>query len=107
MLIVSDTTAVSNLLQIDALELLQKIYGKVIIPTAVEKELLALEKLDFPIQDILAFSWIEIKTCSNLPEAKRKGYLRSVQDTVDKLKGIGFWISNDLYQQVLAVEKNL
>ena len=61
MVVVSDTTAVSNLLQINSLNLLQKIYGKVLVPKAVEKEMLVLGELGFPIQDALALPWIESK----------------------------------------------
>lgn len=65
MLVVSDTTAISNLLQINSLDLLQKIYGKVVVPKAVEKELLVLGKLGFPIRDVLAWPWVETKVLSD------------------------------------------
>ena len=40
MIVVSDTTAVSNLVQIGHLELLKKIYSRIIIPKGVHDELL-------------------------------------------------------------------
>jgi uncharacterized protein len=40
MIVVSDTSPISNLAAIGQLELLQKLYGNVIIPTAVYQELL-------------------------------------------------------------------
>ncbi len=41
MIIVSKTSPISNLAQVGRLEILQPIYGKIIIPTAVYNELTA------------------------------------------------------------------
>ena len=41
MIIVSNTSPISNLAQVGRLEILQQIYGKIIIPTAVYNELTA------------------------------------------------------------------
>lgn len=43
MIVVSDTTAISNLIRIDELKLLEIIYGEILIPEAVYEELLVLE----------------------------------------------------------------
>ena len=81
MLVVSDTTAISNLLQIKAIDLLRKLYGNVIIPKSVEQEIII--------------------------EARRRGYLSSVRKIMDELREIGFWISEKLYQEVLETEAKL
>ena len=39
MIVVSDTSAITSLIQIDRVELLQRMYGKVLVPHAVEQEL--------------------------------------------------------------------
>ena len=65
MLVVSDTTAISNLLQIEAIDLLRKLYGNVVIPKSVEQELLVLETLGFPIKDTLSAPWITVKSVQN------------------------------------------
>lgn len=41
MIIVSDTTAITSLLQINEIEVLRKLFGEVLIPPAVHQELLA------------------------------------------------------------------
>lgn len=41
MIVVSDTTPISNLIQIDEFDLLEKLFGKIIIPESVLIELLA------------------------------------------------------------------
>ena len=43
MTVVSDTSTITNLLQVGQLGLLRKLYGQVIIPTAVMVELEAIE----------------------------------------------------------------
>jgi uncharacterized protein len=40
MIVISDTTAITSLLQIGHCELLEKLYGEVVIPVAVSEELL-------------------------------------------------------------------
>ena len=50
MIIVSDTSCISNLFQIDALHLLQKLFGKIIIPNAVFQELIVFHKISFKEQ---------------------------------------------------------
>lgn len=44
MIVVSDTSPLSNLFVINRLDLLQKLYNRIIIPSAVMNELLELEK---------------------------------------------------------------
>jgi uncharacterized protein len=57
MIIISDNSPLSALVAINKLELLQKIYGKVIIPEAVKKELELLGELG---KTILTCEWIEV-----------------------------------------------
>lgn len=45
MLIVSDTSPIANLILIDRLDIFHQIFKKVIIPPAVEKEIVKLENL--------------------------------------------------------------
>lgn len=44
MVIVSDTSAISNLFKIGRLELLHEVFGLIALPTVVMQELLELEK---------------------------------------------------------------
>lgn len=62
MIIISDTTPISSLLQINELELLPKLYQQIIIPTTVFNELQILETRGFSIQDGINNGWIKIKT---------------------------------------------
>lgn len=60
MIIVSDTSPISNLLLVNQLNLLKELFGEVIIPPAVNKEILALQSLDYNISVYLSSDWIKI-----------------------------------------------
>lgn len=60
MIIVSDTSPIANLLQIKRLELLHTIFGEVIIPPAVEREILALEKFNIDLAVFRSADWIKL-----------------------------------------------
>ena len=61
MIVVSDTSCISNLLLINHLELLQKVYSKIYIPNAVYKEILKLEIQGFDLSDFKSKEWIIIE----------------------------------------------
>lgn len=65
MIIISDTTALSNLLRINQLQLLPKLYGNIIIPETVFDELQTLESFNVSIKPINQASWIKIKYVTN------------------------------------------
>ncbi|MCG8329252.1 MAG: DUF3368 domain-containing protein [Chitinophagales bacterium] len=65
MIIVSDTTALSNLIQINKLQLLQHLYSEVIIPTSVYDELYVLVDLEIITKEILDQDWIIIRSVKN------------------------------------------
>lgn len=60
MIIVSDTSPVANLILIGELLLLQKLFTEVVIPPAVDKEILALQSLNVDISVYKNSKWIKI-----------------------------------------------
>ena len=67
MLIVSDTSPITNLIQVDQLELLRRVFGEIIIPQKVFEELSAYEghKKLIELQ-----SWILVKSVNDEAEVK-------------------------------------
>lgn len=65
MVIISDTSPIANLIQIQKLELLQLVLGNVIIPTEVDNEIRALEKFGIDIMPYISATWIEIQSPKN------------------------------------------
>lgn len=65
MIIVSDTSPINNLAAINQLELLRQLYGTVIIPEAVYREL---TEPDFPVAgatEVQTFDWIQTRQVTN------------------------------------------
>ena len=61
MIVVSDTSCISNLLSINQLDLLQKIYTEIYIPPAVYQEILNLEKDGNDLSYFKSREWIFIE----------------------------------------------
>lgn len=51
MIVVSDTSPIANLIQIGQLHLLHEIFSEVIIPPAVYREVMALEKFNIDLSE--------------------------------------------------------
>ncbi|MDB9535987.1 DUF3368 domain-containing protein [Dolichospermum planctonicum CS-1226] len=66
MIIVSDTSPLSNLAIVGYLSLLQQIYNKVIIPQAVAEELRNASDEENLIAGVLSLDWIEVVSAKNL-----------------------------------------
>lgn len=61
MIIISDTSPINNLAAINQLDLLQKLYGTVIIPEAVYRELTDPDFLVAGAEEVQIFSWIQTR----------------------------------------------
>ncbi len=61
MIIISDTSPISNLLLIEQLSLLKALYGQLIIPDAVFQEIKALETFGVDVSTVQTADWIEVR----------------------------------------------
>ena len=66
MIIISDTSPLSNLAIVGYLSLLQQIYNKVIIPQGVAEELRNASDEENLIAGVLSLDWIEVVSAKNL-----------------------------------------
>lgn len=60
MLVVSDTSPISNLLRVNRADLLVELYGELVVPPVVWKEIVALESFGLDLTDFrpqLGFGW--------------------------------------------------
>ncbi len=62
MIIVSDTSSISNLLQIGSIDILHQIFGEITITPAVQRELYLLPEQEFEIERLV---WIKVKAPKN------------------------------------------
>lgn len=65
MIVVSDTSAITNLAAIHQLRLLPLLYQQVIIPSAVYRELVDINPPAPGTVEVQAASWIEVKSSTN------------------------------------------
>ncbi len=65
MTIVSNTSPISNLAKVGQLNLIQQLYGKVLIPTAVHEELLDQRAGETVIVAVQSAIWLEIRPVQN------------------------------------------
>jgi len=71
MIIVSNTSPLSNLASIDHLFILEQIYGKIIIPEAVYNELTHPDAGEIIINSIKSAQWLEICSVINIEKVKK------------------------------------
>lgn len=66
MIVVSDTTILSTLYLIDRLDWLKDLFGAVIIPKAVEAELLELERAGYDLQVFEKAHWLKVESVKDM-----------------------------------------
>lgn len=66
MIVVSNTSPINNLAAIGQLDLLQQLYGKIVIPHAVYQELLNAGTTDPGVLAVQTLDWIEIRLVTHL-----------------------------------------
>ncbi len=66
MIIVSDTSPIINLAQINLLSLLPQLYGQIIIPQAVYDEIVVKGAHESGADEIKTAEWITVKSCKDL-----------------------------------------
>ena len=65
MIVISDTSPITNLAAIGQLELLRSLYGQVILPAEVYGEMVGIGKTVPGTQEIQAFDWIQTRSIIN------------------------------------------
>lgn len=88
-IIVSDSTCIGYLIRVNCLNLLQIIYGEIIIPDAVFNEILKLENLGYPLTEFKNADWIKVNTANNFSNVKEymhildKGELEAISIAIE------------------------
>ncbi len=98
-IVVSDTSSISNLAAIGKLELLQQLYGSVIIPTAVYQELLNSGETDPSVLAIQTVNWIETRSVANIT------LLQTLQNNLDVGEAEAITLAVELNADRLIVDE--
>ena len=99
MIIVSDTSPISGLLVIGRLDLLPRIYGKVIIPQVVFEELLALEGYGYNLEELHEAPWLE------LAEPSDKQLVVKLNEELDKGESAAIALALELNANYLVIDE--
>lgn len=119
-IIVSDTSCLGYLIQINSLSLLQIIYGEIIIPVAVFDEIIQLEKKGYDLSEFKNATWIKTYSADNLSNMNDfksildKGELQAISIAID-LKAdliiidekLGRIVASSMGFDITAKDKNL
>ena len=99
MVIVSDTTTISNLFLINRLDILQQLYGHIILPTAVFLELEKLETMGVSIHKIKNADWIEVKSVRN-PDI-----VLLLSEVLDSGEAVAIALARELKADLLIIDE--
>lgn len=101
MLIVSNTSPLSNLGMIGQLPLLQQIYPKVIIPPMVHSELMRLSVIQTEIASLITLGWLEIQPVMDL------GMLTTLSNRLDPGEAAAITLAIELSADRLLIDERL
>jgi uncharacterized protein len=101
MIVVSNTSPISNLIVIGEISLLQQIYPKVLIPPAVHLELTRLPSLQPTMFSLLEAGWLEIQAPTNLK------LLDTLNQTLDSGEAEAIALAVELSANRLLIDERL
>lgn len=99
MIIVSDTSPISALIRLDLLEILPQLFGSIIIPPAVERELLFLEKQGFDLSNFRSLSWIQVQSPS------KNDFLKQLLVELDEGEAEAIALAKELSARFLLIDE--
>ena len=70
MIIVSDTSPVSNLILIERLDILQRLFTEIIVPPAVDAEIRALKQFGKDLSEYKNAEWVKVSAPTNLQKVQ-------------------------------------
>ncbi|MDJ0673970.1 MAG: DUF3368 domain-containing protein [Calothrix sp. MO_167.B42] len=102
MIVVSDTSPITNLAAISQLDLLRQLYTTIVIPEAVYNEMVAVDKLVPSAAEIQAFSWIKTQTIAH---AQSVVDVQTNQDDIDLGEAEAIVLALELEADLLLMDE--
>jgi uncharacterized protein len=96
MLVVSDTSAISNLIQVELLDILHQLFGQIIISSAVYEELSEIDSQKLYIDNL---SWIHIETVKN------QDFVHELENDLDKGESESIALAIELNANFLIIDE--
>ena len=101
MLIVSDTSPISNLIQIGQLDLLKQLFGQLIVPPAVDEEVRRLMDFGISVDDYDGASWISVRNPSHYEVVEK------LEGELDRGESQAIAIYKELNAELLLIDERL
>lgn len=102
MIVVSDTSPITNLAAIGQLDLLEKLYTSIIIPQAVYNEMVAVGKVVPGAWEVQTFFWIQIQAVTN---AQSVVDIQTSQDNIDLGEAEAIVLSLELNADLVLMDE--
>ncbi|MBS1683119.1 MAG: DUF3368 domain-containing protein [Bacteroidetes bacterium] len=99
MIVISDTSPLSNLFIIGRLDILKQMYDRLIVPEAVMAELLVLEQRGIDLTEIRTADWIEVKTITDAAA------VNTLLADLDKGEAEAIVLAEELHAQWLLMDE--
>ncbi len=99
MIVISDTSPISNLFVIGKLELLRDVYQQVIVPQAVFDELMKLNDFGYDVQEIVKTTWITVQKPTNTQQ------VILLQMTLDAGESQAIALSQEINADLLLIDE--
>ena len=98
MIVVSDTSILSGLLQIGRLDLLHRVYGRVMLPGRVHQELVRLAEFGVSLEPLNA-AWLDVRTVSDTD------LLRTLRSELDAGEAEALALAVELHADLVLVDE--
>ncbi|TAK32788.1 MAG: DUF3368 domain-containing protein [Saprospiraceae bacterium] len=99
MIVVSDTSPISNLFVIGKLELLRDVYQQIIVPQAVFNELMKLQAFGYDVRQIGDLDWITVRKPTNLKQ------VLLLQMSLDAGESEAIVLSQEIHADLLLIDE--
>jgi predicted nucleic acid-binding protein len=101
MIIVSDTSPVSNLILIERLEILQKLFAEIIIPPAVHAEIIALKQFGKDLEEYQKAEWIKVIVPTNIQK------VQTLQINLDEGEAQAIALALEIHCDLLLMDERI
>ena len=102
MIVVSDTSPITNLAAINQLNLLQRLYTRLVIPTAVYNEMVRVDKLVPGAVEVQTLPWIQTQTIATSQQVKM---LRESEKNIDLGEAEAIILALELKADLLLMDE--
>lgn len=99
MVIVSDTSPISNLIQIRRLDILKHLFNELIVPPYVDSEIRALEQFGYDLSSYKDVNWIKIQSPQN------QELTQELEQELDKGESEAIALSKELEPNLLLIDE--